>query len=189
MLTLELIKKWFSNDYIEPEHRVAFFTKLRRFEKVRPVKLRKTCLDIIYIVYSESKFSNNEFAQIEGSILIGIATKDIALRKQFLDHFMKHNKHAQTMDAAVRYMFEPSTWSSIGRTYWIQQALAIILHMCKKSSPIKLARNCTHMASISEGSTIVPDVIGDKIDKLVSENELLTSGDYVETMISLLTHV
>eukprot|EP01125_Pyxidicula_operculata_P020045 TRINITY_DN7318_c0_g3_i1.p1 TRINITY_DN7318_c0_g3~~TRINITY_DN7318_c0_g3_i1.p1 ORF type:complete len:2261 (-),score=569.45 TRINITY_DN7318_c0_g3_i1:97-6879(-) len=130
------IQNW--KDLMDPALGTEFLIKLKRFSKVRSAELHASFLSLIYTIYRHPSTTQEEKIQhLKGTVLLGLSSRNSELRKHFFECINKEIE--RDLDQRMRIILSARTWDSIGQiSYWIQQALDLLLGISNPTQSFKL---------------------------------------------------
>ena len=132
---LQMTRKWVtdteSKDDDAPamptaKEKAGILLKMMSFETRNSELLNRDYLTLILDIYQDPALARTELTmRLEPAFLLGCKVRDPALRSQFLACFDK--SLATGLFSRLHYVIGVQSWESLGETYWIQQALDLVL--------------------------------------------------------------
>ncbi|KAH3761988.1 transformation/transcription domain-associated protein [Pelomyxa schiedti] len=141
---------------LTPKDKLSFVTKMARFDQVSCPELFSLYLDLVYHMHVDhAQLENNGF-------MMGLHSREPATRSKFFE--LHHQKLPTNVHQRLLYIVSSKDWEGVAHTYWIKQALDLILAVLHIES-IQLDPLCAHLPVITKnrqspaiGATITKEV-------------------------------
>ena len=114
-----------SSSTITSKERTTFLLKMTRFEQISSPQLHSTYFELVLQVYNDPDSSKTEMSQLEPGFMMGLRSKEPAIRENFFEIF--HNTIMKSLHPRLNYILAVQNWESLGNTFWIKQALDLLL--------------------------------------------------------------
>lgn len=178
---LELCELWvFSPEQIFPtlKEKNAVLHKMLLFEN--PIRaengLLHKFLDLVRRIYEDPKVARTELTvRLEQAFLIGTRAIDVDVRNRFLEIFDR--SLTKTASARLIYVLTQQNWDSLAETYWLHQAVHLILGTIDGSAPLKLHGEDFKLTSIRDyfgdadaNSNVQTVMLDDKFEKFMAQH-------------------
>ncbi|GAA6004124.1 hypothetical protein JCM10207_002438 [Rhodosporidiobolus poonsookiae] len=126
---LQMVRKWvFDKDepYPTMKEKAGILVKMTSFESRNSEALQKDFLSLILDIYTEPNLARSELTfRLESAFLMGCKVRDPVIRSKFLATFDK--SLATGLFSRLHYILGVQSWETLSETYWIHQALDILL--------------------------------------------------------------
>ncbi|GAA5822515.1 hypothetical protein JCM11251_006364 [Rhodosporidiobolus azoricus] len=172
---LQMVRKWiFDKEEAYPtmKEKAGILQKMTLFETRNSEALQKDFLSLILDIYTEPSLARSELTfRLENAFLAGCKVRDPVVRSKFLAAFDK--SLATGLFSRLHYILGVQSWEPLADTYWIHQALDLLLGAVDTKDPL-----------FNPGSDFSsPD---SKPTEFVKQLEEYTSGDLLGTARKLL---
>lgn len=182
---------------ITSKEKITFLLKMTKFEQVNDINLQTTFLNLVYHIYCDASASKTEVSQLEPGFMMGLRFKDSEIRSKFFKIF--HLSIAKSLSARLHYIFCVQNWESLGSSFWIRQALELVLAVAVMEEPLSKPENSPTVAAItspmdamSDGSSAMDtsspelDVILERHTRFLGAVKQLKTKDVVKPLMELL---
>lgn len=71
------------------KEKTNFLTKMTRYDQLASAELQNQFLDLVYHVFSDPNASREKQSQLEAGFMMGLRSKDTAMRNKFFELFHK----------------------------------------------------------------------------------------------------
>lgn len=126
---LQMTRKWVMDKdeaYPTNKEKAGILLKMMSFETRNNETLLKDFLALILDIYTDPVHSRSELTvKLEPAFLLGCKNRDPAIRSKFLAAFDK--SLATGLFSRLHYVLGVQSWETLGETYWIYQALDLVL--------------------------------------------------------------
>ncbi len=161
-----------SNDNSTPmsnKDKINFLVKMTRFEQLAASAattnsqdsmkqlgvLLTTFMELVYHVFSDPTIPKSDLSQLELGFMMGLRSKDPVIRNNFFTLFNKNIP--SSLSERLNYIFVGQNWEPMGGTFWIKQALDMLLALLP-SAPVRLKRPTSASSPYDYHSTSVPEI-------------------------------
>ena len=173
---LDMAAKWVLEDHREAfptnKEKATLLGKMMVFEKRPDESLLRDFLQTILAVYSDPQLARSEYTvRLEQPFLLGCRNRDPLLRCKFMDLFDEAITHG--LHGRLNYIFGIQSWESLADTYWMHQALDLLLGAVERETRLMPAGDA---ASGGEAVNAA----------FVQELQAYNSGDFVDATRKLL---
>ena len=176
---LELCEIWvFNPNHAFPtlKEKNAVLHKMLLFENRSETALLHKFLDLVLRIYEDPKIARTELTvRLEHAFLIGTRAVDVDMRNRFLSIFDR--SLTKTASARLIYVLTQQNWDTLAESYWLHQAIQLIVGAIDLSAPIKLHLEDFKLTPITEyfnSSQIVPraeaPILDDKFENLMVQH-------------------
>ena len=169
---LSMTRKWvLDKEEAHPtnKEKAGILLKMMSFETRNNEQLLKDFLTLILDIYTDESHSRSELTvKLEPAFLLGCKNRDPVIRSKFLAAFDK--SLATGLFSRLHYVLGVQSWDTLGDTYWIYQALDLVLGAVDTEDRLFV------------GSTTSPDAPSDFVTQLQS----YTTGDLLGATRKLL---
>ena len=126
---LQMVRKWvFDKDEQFPtlKEKAGILSKMISFESRGSEALSKDFLNLILDIYTDPALARSELTfRLEPAFLMGCKVRDPVIRSKFLATFDK--SLATGLFSRLHYLLGVQSWETLSETYWIHQALDLLL--------------------------------------------------------------
>lgn len=126
---LQMTRKWVMDKdeaYPTNKEKAGILLKMMSFETRNNETLLKDFLTLILDVYTDPIHARSELTvKLEPAFLLGCKNRDPIIRSKFLAAFDK--SLATGLFSRLHYVIGVQSWDTLGDTYWIYQALDLVL--------------------------------------------------------------
>lgn len=137
---LQMARKWVTDKdeaYPTTREKAGILLKMMSFETRNSETLQKDFLTVILEIYTESSLARSELTvKLEPAFLLGCKIRDPVIRSKFLAVFDK--SLATGLFTRMHYVLGVQSWEPLGETYWIHQALDLVLGAVDTQDPLFL---------------------------------------------------
>ncbi|GAA5907251.1 hypothetical protein JCM6882_008402 [Rhodosporidiobolus microsporus] len=172
---LQMVRKWiFDKEEAFPtmKEKAGILQKMTMFETRNSEALQKDFLSLILDIYTEPTLARSELTfRLENAFLTGCKVRDPVVRAKFMAAFDK--SLATGLFSRLHYILGVQSWEPLADTFWIHQALDLLLGAVDTKDPLFLPG--------SEFSS--PDA---KPTEFVKQLEEYTTGDLLGAARKLL---
>lgn len=135
---LQMVRKWiFDKDEAYPtmKEKAGILAKMTSFESRNSEALQKDFLSLILDIYTEPTLARSELTfRLESAFLMGCKVRDPVIRSKFLAAFDK--SLATGLFSRLHYILGVQSWETLSETYWIHQALDLLLGAVDTKDPL-----------------------------------------------------
>ncbi|GAA6030453.1 hypothetical protein JCM8097_009114 [Rhodosporidiobolus ruineniae] len=135
---LQMARKWvFDKDEAYPtmKEKAGILGKMTTFEQRGSEALTKDFLSLILDIYTEPSLARTELTfRLESAFLMGCKVRDPVIRSKFLAAFDK--SLATGLFSRLHYILGVQSWEPLSETYWIHQALDLLLGAVDTKDPL-----------------------------------------------------
>jgi len=135
---LQMVRKWvFDKDEPFPtlKEKAGILAKMTAFENRNSEALQKDFLNLILDVYTDPALARSELTlRLEPAFLMGCKVRDPVIRSKFLATFDK--SLATGLFSRLHYILGVQSWETLSETYWIHQALDLLLGAVDTKDPL-----------------------------------------------------
>ncbi|BGP26145.1 transcription-associated protein 1 [Rhodotorula toruloides] len=135
---LQMVRKWvFDKDEPYPtlKEKAGILSKMTSFENRNSEALQKDFLNLILDVYTDASLARSELTfRLEPAFLMGCKVRDPVIRSKFLATFDK--SLATGLFSRLHYIIGVQSWETLSETYWIHQALDLLLGAVDTKDPL-----------------------------------------------------
>ncbi|GJN92776.1 hypothetical protein Rhopal_005814-T1 [Rhodotorula paludigena] len=135
---LQMVRKWvFEKDepYPTMKEKAGILGKMISFEGRHSEALQKDFLNLILDIYTDSALARSELTfRLEPAFLMGCKVRDPVIRSKFLATFDK--SLATGLFSRLHYIIGVQSWETLSETYWIHQALDLLLGAVDTKDPL-----------------------------------------------------
>ena len=119
------------------KEKTAVLHKMLLFEsRLKPALLHKF-LDLVIRIYEHPKITKTELSvRLEHAFLIGTRAQDVEVRNRFMNIFDR--SLTKTASARLIYVLTVQNWDTLAETFWLNQAIQLILGAVDMNSGIQL---------------------------------------------------
>ena len=149
---LKMVETWVF-DSNEPwptlKEKTAVLHKMLLFEsRIDPSLLHKF-LELVIRIYEDPKITRTELTvRLEHAFLIGTRAQDVEMRNRFMSIFDRSlNKSAS---ARLTYVLTSQNWDTLAESFWLSQAVQLILGAVEMSSPAQLHQEDFKMTPLNQ---------------------------------------
>lgn len=156
---LHIVRDWvFATGESFPtiKEKATLVVKMMSFEGRGDRKLLEDYLSLVADIYSDAEFARTELTvKLEQAFLMGTRNENPALRNRFMTLFT--NSISRNVSNQLRYILGVQNWESVADTFWIQQALVLLLgsvvrdrYISQISSSCRVTPNTNSMALLDQ---------------------------------------
>ncbi|BGP49947.1 transcription-associated protein 1 [Rhodotorula kratochvilovae] len=135
---LQMVRKWvFDKDEPFPtlKEKAGILAKMTAFENRNSEALQKDFLNLILDLYTDPALARSELTlRLEPAFLMGCKVRDPVIRSKFLATFDK--SLSTGLFSRLHYILGVQSWESLSETYWIHQALDLLLGAVDTKDPL-----------------------------------------------------
>ncbi|MCJ1335959.1 hypothetical protein MMC09_001233 [Bachmanniomyces sp. S44760] len=137
---LTMVETWVF-DSNEPwptlKEKTAVLHKMLAFEtRSDPTMLHKF-LDLVMRIYEDPKITRTELTvRLEHAFLIGTRAQDVDVRNRFMTIFDR--SLTRSANARLIYVLTSQNWETLAETFWLSQAIQLIMGSIEMGSPAQL---------------------------------------------------
>lgn len=135
---LQMVRKWvFDKDEQFPtlKEKAGILSKMISFESRNSEALQKDFLNLILDIYTDASLARSELTfRLEPAFLMGCKVRDPVIRSKFLATFDK--SLATGLFSRLHYLLGVQSWETLSETYWIHQALDLLLGAVDTKDPL-----------------------------------------------------
>jgi len=133
------------------KERVSLMLKMTRYEKLGDPELYNMFLDLVHSLFTTGSGRNDSFlGKIQKCFMISLRCPDPKYRKRFVDIF--HKNIQSSLAARLEYIFALD-WESLSESFWLTQALDLLLTTAAYEDPISTAPQMSSLPPLSTGPT------------------------------------
>eukprot|EP01105_Mastigella_eilhardi_P028048 TRINITY_DN89_c1_g4_i3.p1 TRINITY_DN89_c1_g4~~TRINITY_DN89_c1_g4_i3.p1 ORF type:complete len:3483 (+),score=913.52 TRINITY_DN89_c1_g4_i3:1249-10449(+) len=152
---------------LSPKEKTNFLVKMMRYDQIPNQELSTIFLELFYHVYNTK---HTEIAQLEPVFMMGLHSRDPAIRANYFSIF--HKTLPTNLNQRLNCVVATINWEVLGHTYWIKQALDLLLAIVKKQR-LKLGRTMARVPSLPTASSATSMVVDDTPElKALRDQEL-----------------
>lgn len=135
---LQMTRKWVT-DKEEPhptnKEKAGILLKMMSYETRGSEALMKDFLTLILDIYTDPTLTRSELTtKLEPAFLLGCKNRDPVIRSKFLSVFDK--SLATGLFSRLHYVLGVQSWETLGETYWMHQALDLVLGAVEPDQPL-----------------------------------------------------
>ncbi|GAA6061309.1 hypothetical protein JCM10212_005423 [Sporobolomyces blumeae] len=135
---LQMTRKWVfdkEEQYPTPKEKAGILIKMMSFESRNSEALQKEYLNLILDIYEEPSLTRSELTyRLESAFLMGCKVRDPVIRSKFLAVFDKSLPTG--LFSRLQYIIGTQSWETLSETYWIHQALDLLLGAVDTQDPL-----------------------------------------------------
>lgn len=135
---LQMTRKWITEkDEVFPtqKEKAGILLKMMLFETRNSETLQKDYLALILDIYTDPALTRTELTvKLEPAFLIGCKMRDPTIRSKFLAALDR--SLATGLFSRLHFILGVQSWDSLGDTYWIHQALDLLLGAVDTDEPL-----------------------------------------------------
>ncbi|GAA5967961.1 hypothetical protein JCM21900_003879 [Sporobolomyces salmonicolor] len=135
---LQMTRKWVfdkEEQYPTAKEKAGILAKMMSFESRNSEALQKEFLNLILDIYTDPQLARTELTfRLEPAFLMGCKVRDPVLRSKFLAVFDK--SLATGLFSRLHYILGVQSWEMLSETYWIHQALDLLLGAVDTQDPL-----------------------------------------------------
>jgi transformation/transcription domain-associated protein len=186
---LAMTRKWVTDkeeSYPTQKEKAALLLTMMKFESRNNEVLLKDFLTLILDIYTDPTHARSELTvKLEPAFLLGCKNRDPVIRSKFLAAFDK--SLATGLFSRLHYVLGVQSWETLGDTYWIYQALDLVLGAVdtqdklfqSTSTPVTEPSN----AMVEDSTAITTPTT---VSTFVAQLEAYTTGDLLGAARKLL---
>lgn len=148
---LQMTRKWVTDKdeaYPTNKEKAGILLKMMSFETRSSESLQKDFLTLILDIYTDPTLARSELTvKLEPAFLLGCKIRDPVIRSKFIAVFDK--SLATDLFSRLHFVLGVQSWESLGETYWIHQALDLVLGSVDPQDPLFLCAPATTSSSPS----------------------------------------
>ena len=137
---LELVEYWvFDSSHAFPtlKEKNAVLHKMLLFEGRTDSGLLHKFLDLVIRIYEDQKITRTELTvRLEHAFLIGTRAVDVEMRNRFMNIFDR--SLTKSANARLIYVLTIQNWDTLAETFWLSQAIQLILGAVEMNGSIQL---------------------------------------------------
>jgi transformation/transcription domain-associated protein len=126
---LEIMRDWVlspTESVPTQKEKAGLLLKMTAYEKKDDPTLFTSFLQLIYDIYTQPSLKRTDLTtRLEPAFLLGTRTTDPELRSRFIDLF--NSNLPRSMAGRLQYILASQSWESLSSSYWIQQAIDLLL--------------------------------------------------------------
>ncbi|KAI8979847.1 hypothetical protein BDF20DRAFT_535994 [Mycotypha africana] len=168
---LDTLKDWILNRkeaFPTIIEKAGLLAKMMNFESRDNKQLTEEYLDLILKIYSNPSFSRTELTvRLEQAFLMGTRNENPTIRHQFMRVFDRSIN--RTVYTRLNYILGVQNWESLSSTFWIHQALDLLLGSVK----IQPSITAPHALKIRSIGSIGGTMVSAESDLPVDISELI----------------
>ncbi|KAK4193060.1 hypothetical protein QBC35DRAFT_163275 [Podospora australis] len=149
---LEMVEAWvFRSEGTWPtlKEKTAVLTKMITFEHRQDPTLLMKFLDLVIRIYEDPKITRTELTvRMEHAFLIGTRAQDVEMRNKFMSIFDK--SLSKSASARLAYVILSQNWDTLSDSYWLSQALQLLLGGIDTNPAIQLHQEDFRTLSLSQ---------------------------------------
>lgn len=135
---LQMVRKWvFDKEEQFPtlKEKAGILAKMISFETRNSEALQKDFNNLILDIYTDASLARSELTfRLEPAFLMGCKVRDPVIRSKFLATFDK--SLATGLFSRLHYLLGVQSWETLSETYWIHQALDLLLGAVDTKDPL-----------------------------------------------------
>ncbi|GAA5864979.1 hypothetical protein JCM8547_004259 [Rhodosporidiobolus lusitaniae] len=135
---LQMVRKWVfdkEEQYPTIKEKAGILVKMTSFEGRSSEPLQKDFLNLILDIYTEPSLARSDLTfRLESAFLMGCKVRDPVIRSKFLAAFDK--SLATGLFSRLHYILGVQSWETLSETYWIHQALDLLLGAVDTKDPL-----------------------------------------------------
>ncbi|KAI6272293.1 hypothetical protein MCOR27_008404 [Pyricularia oryzae] len=139
-MILKMVENWvFRSEGTWPtlKEKCAVLHKMLSFEHRQDQTMLHRFLELVIRIYEDPKIARTELTvRLEHAFLIGTRAQDVEMRNRFLAIFDKSLPRAAT--TRLLYVIRSQNWDTLADSYWLSQALHLLLGAIETNSPTQL---------------------------------------------------
>lgn len=174
---LSMTKKWVNDKeeaYPTLKEKAGLLLTMMKFETRNNEVLLKDYLNLVLDIYTDPAHAQSELTvKLEPAFLLGCKNRDPIIRSKFLAAF--DSSLATGLFSRLQYVLGTQNWDTLGDTYWIYQALDLVLGAVDTKDRLFIASTSTTPSS--------PDSTP---SAFVTQLETYTTGDLLGAARKLL---
>ena len=131
------------------KEKTAVLHKMLLFEsRIDPSLLHKF-LELVIRIYEDPKITRTELTvRLEHAFLIGTRAQDVEMRNRFLGIF--HGSLKPIANARLTYVLTSQNWDTLAESFWLSQAIQLILGAVEMGSPAQLHQEDFKMTPLNQ---------------------------------------
>ncbi|KAI8989366.1 hypothetical protein BDB01DRAFT_537511 [Pilobolus umbonatus] len=135
---LDMVTEWTLNKtetFPTIKEKAGLLVKMMSLESRNNTRLTEDFLDLVIKIYGNQSFARSELTvRLEQAFLLGTRSDNPNIRSQFMRIFDRSISRSLYM--RLNYILNVQNWDSLANTFWIHQALDILLSAAKVNSQI-----------------------------------------------------
>lgn len=139
---LQMVETWvfYSSDpWPTLKEKTAVLHKMLLFETRSDPSLLHKFLDLVIRIYEDPKITRTELTvRLEHAFLVGTRAQDVDVRNRFMNIFDR--SLTKTASARLIYVLTSQNWDTLAESFWLNQAIQLILGAVDMSSTVQLHR-------------------------------------------------
>ena len=168
---LEMVETWVfdSNDpWPTLKEKTAVLHKMLLFEMRPDPTLLHKFLGLVIRIYEDPKITRTELTvRLEHAFLVGTRAKDVDMRNRFMTIFDR--SLTKTASARLLYVLTSQNWDTLAESFWLKQAIQLVLGAVDMSTPISLDPEDFKMISLKD--LFATSVIDPRKDELMLDDK------------------
>lgn len=137
---LSMVETWVFNSN-EPwpnlKEKTAVLHKMLLFEQRSDPSLLHKFLDLVIRIYEDQRITRTELTvRLEHAFLVGTRAQDVEMRNRFMNIF--DQSLSRSANARLIYVFTSQNWDTLSDSFWLSQAIQLILGAVDMSTPLQL---------------------------------------------------
>ncbi len=149
---LDMVEIWifrYEGTWPTLKEKTAVLAKMLSFEHRQDPTLLRKFLDLVIRIYEDPKITRTELTvRLEHAFLIGTRAQDVEMRGRFMNIFDK--SLSRMASARLLYVICSQNWDTLGDSYWLSQALQLLLCSVEVSSPAELDQDDVRVVAASQ---------------------------------------
>ncbi|KAI8370186.1 hypothetical protein EDC96DRAFT_563874 [Choanephora cucurbitarum] len=135
---LDMVSEWTldrKETFPTVREKAGLLVKMMTFEARSDTKLLEDFLELVIKIYSDPSFARSELTvRLEQAFLLGARNENPNIRSQFMRIFDKST--SRNLYTRLDYILGVQNWESLSNTFWIHQALDMLLGSIKANTQI-----------------------------------------------------
>lgn len=137
---LEMLSEWTldkTETFPTIKEKAGMLVKMMSVEHRNDTRLTEEYLDLVLKIYSTPSFARSELTvRLENAFLLGTRSDNPQIRTQFMRVFDR--SISKTLYARLNYVLGIQNWEFLAQSFWLHQALDLLLGVVKASSKVSL---------------------------------------------------
>ena len=186
---LGMVETWifdWSDPFPTLKEKTAVLHKMLNFEARPDPHMLHKFLDLVIRIYEDPKITRTELTvRLEHAFLVGTRAQDVDMRNRFMTIFDR--SLTRTAPSRLSYVLTSQNWDTLAETFWISQAIQLVLGSVDMNTPAQLHADDYRLLSPAQlYATSDPRkndvIVDDQLDSMITKHrKFCASGAEVKT--------
>lgn len=173
---LDMLAEWTldkTETFPTVKEKAGLLVKMMSLESRNNTRLTEDFLDLVLKIYSNPSFARSELTvRLEQAFLVGTRNRNPQIRSQFMRIFDR--SISRTLYTRLNYILGVQNWETLSNTFWIHQALEMLLGGIRVNPQITTAHALKIKSIKSIGSQDEPIEmdVPDDINEVIQKHQL-----------------